>query len=235
MDYTHLTNEEINYELAVRHEANSGATAPRGKVLRLKALTNEEISRDSMPSSSEHVMSPDANIEICQSQIERLHINTDSAICAADYVALNEIRSRDTHYRNRLHLINPTAELQETHAMLTLHVNVFVSKTESVLSAVNRVQRSDSTVNQSYTQLEPTIRNNDSEEGAAGGSSSSTIPGGNIQDQEATPSPIQPPPRTMFSGGRGRGLPLLNSGETRANGNGRNVNPGHQEHSPPPP
>lgn len=172
MDFTHLTDEEVNYELALRHVVNLGPTTHRGKVLRLKALIQEESLRDSKPTSSDHVMSTQSNLEQCESQVHQLHIGAEAAIRTADSVTLNQIRTRLYHYCDRLLLIRPPNELRETHAMLSVHVDVLLDKVNGT-SVVNGVPRSESVVSQA-TSTGAIRRNNGGEEGAVGGETDAT-------------------------------------------------------------
>ncbi|XP_062698108.1 uncharacterized protein LOC134284019 [Aedes albopictus] len=228
MDFTHLTDEEVNYELALRHVVNLGPTTHRGKVLRLKALIQEESLRDSKPTSSDHVMSTQSNLEQCESQVHQLHIGAEAAIRTADSVALNQIRTRLYHYRDRLLLIRPPNELRETHAMLSVHVDVLLNKVNGT-SVVNGVPRSESVVSQA-TSTGAIRRNNGGEEGAVGGETDATIPVGDASRQETTPPPV-----TSFSGGQGRGLLFSSSFRALDNEYAGETQPRQRNTSPPPP
>nr|XP_029725294.1 uncharacterized protein LOC115265170 [Aedes albopictus] len=234
MDYTHLTDEEVTYELALRHVVNLGPTTHRGKVLRLKALMQEEALRDNQPTSSAHVMSPQSNIEICETQIQQLHISTEAAIRTADRAAISQSRTRLTHYRDRLRLIHPPVELRDLHGMLTMHVTVLLNKVNGT-SVVSCVQRGGNEVN--HTSSTGAIRrSNNEEEGAVGGTADATIPVGNHSNQESTPPPAsQPPSMTSFSGGQGRGLLFSSSFRARDNEDAGETQPRQRNTSPPPP
>ncbi|XP_062706813.1 uncharacterized protein LOC109421856 [Aedes albopictus] len=234
MDYTHLTDEEVTYELALRHVVNLGPTTHRGKVLRLKALMQEEALRDNQPTSSAHVMSPQSNIEHCETQIQQLHISTEAAIRTADRAAISQSRTRLTHYRDRLRLIHPPVELRDLHGMLTMHVTVLLNKVNGT-SVVSCVQRGDNEVN--HTSSTGAIRrSNNEEEGAVGGTADATIPVGNHSNQESTPPPAsQPPSMTSFSGGQGRGLLFSSSFRARDNEDAGETQPRQRNTSPPPP
>ncbi|XP_062534186.1 uncharacterized protein LOC134203324 [Armigeres subalbatus] len=205
MDYTHLTDEEVTYELALRHVVNLGPTTHRGKILRLKALVQEETLRDSKPTSSDHVMSPQSNIEHCESHINKLHISAESALHTADSEAICQIRSRLLHYRDRLLLIRPPVELHETHAMLTMQISVLLNKVNGK-SVVHGASISDSAVNQ--LQSTGAVRRcNAEEEGAFGDAADATFPMVNNVPLE-NPSPVsnQLPQMNSLSGGHRRGL-----------------------------
>ncbi|XP_058815288.1 uncharacterized protein LOC131678887 [Topomyia yanbarensis] len=232
MDYTLLTDEEVTYELALRHVVNLGPTTHRGKVIRLKAVIQEESLRDFKPTSSDHVMSPQSNIELCESQVQQLHLSTESAIHTADSAALNQIITRLNHYRDRLRLIRCTGELRDTHALLTMHVEVLLRKVKKS-SVVNDVQ-DENTVNQSR----PTgaIRRTISEvDEAVGGKEDSTIPLDGNQSQETTPTPVPQPLMASFSDGQGRGWRPLSSFEARDDDDRRQADTGRGSNSPPPP
>nr|XP_029720641.1 uncharacterized protein LOC115262396 [Aedes albopictus] len=234
MDYTHLTDDEVTYELALRHVVNLGPTTHRGKVLRLKALIQEEALRDNQPTSSAHVMSPQSNIEHCETQIQQLHISTEAAIRTADRAAISQSRTRLTHYRDRLRLIHPPVELRDLHGMLTMHVTVLLNKVNGT-SVVSCVQRGENEVN--HTSSTGAIRrSNNAEEGAVGGTADATIPVGNHSNQESTPPPAsQPPSMTSFSGGQGRGLLFSSSFRARDNEDAGETQPRQRNTSPPPP
>ncbi|XP_062705951.1 uncharacterized protein LOC115265651 [Aedes albopictus] len=232
MDYTQLTDEEVTYELALRHVVNLGPTTHRGKVLRLKALMQEESLRDSKPTSSEHVMSSQSNLEQCESQVHQLHISAEAAIRTANSAALSQIRTRLYHYRDRLQLIQPPTELRETHAMLSVHVNVLLDKVNGT-SVVNGVPRSESVVSQA-TSTGAIRRNNSGDEGAVGGET--TMPVESTSRQDTTPPPaVQPPLVTSFSGGQGRGLLFSSSFQTRDSEEAEQADTRHRNTSPPPP
>lgn len=231
MDYTHLTDEEVTYELALRHVVNLGPTTHRGKVLRLKALIHEEASRNNQPTSSDHVMSSHSNIEHCEAQIHQLKISTDSAIRTADSATLNQIRSRLTHYRDRLRLIRPSVELRDTHGMLTMHVDVLLNRVNGT-SVVNSVQRGEDPVNQPTGAVR---RRNSEVEGAVGGTVDATIPVGSNENRHSTPPAGTLPPLTSFSGGQGTGLLFSGSFEAGGSGVGRQANSSRQYVTPPPP
>ncbi|XP_062711169.1 uncharacterized protein LOC115265398 [Aedes albopictus] len=232
MDFTHLTDEEVTYELALRHVVNLGPTTHRGKVLRLKALVQEESLKDNKPTSSEHVMSPQSNLELCEAQVHQLHISCEAAIRTADSVTLNQIRTRLHHYRDRLQLIRPPSESRDTHAMLTVHVDVLLNKLNGT-SVVNSVPRSESVVAQA-TSTGAIRRYNGGDEGAVGGET--TMPVESISRQDTTPPSVaQPPLVTSFSGGQGRGLLFSSSFQTRDSEEAEPADTRHRNSSPPPP
>lgn len=208
MDYTHLNDEEMGYELALRHVVNLGPTTHRGKVIRLKALLQEESLRGNRPVSSEHVMSAQANIEICQLQAEQLHLLTETAVNSGDINGLNNLRSRLSHYQNRLRLINPPVELKDTHTLVTMHVNVLFNKVVSVLRySVNGVQEEEEAANQQQNSTGAIRRTGVREQGASGGNNISANSVEHAQEQEETPPTASSMPRMQsFSGGRGQGL-----------------------------
>ncbi|XP_058834657.1 uncharacterized protein LOC131691918 [Topomyia yanbarensis] len=202
MDYTHLTNEEIDYELALRHVVNLGRTSHRGKVIRLKALTQQESLSDIMPTSSEHVMSAQANIEVCQAQLDTLHIQVDAAIRSVNTADMYELRSRLVHYQNRLRLINPPVELSDILAGLMVHVNDLLKNVMGVLPNIVHSEQREEDAEQPPIGTGAVRRTPRSEEGAVGGVDSSAISQPGPYDH--TPQLQFPPRVSSDSGRRGR-------------------------------
>ncbi|XP_058465380.1 uncharacterized protein LOC131438957 [Malaya genurostris] len=201
MDHSHLTSEEVDYELALRHVLNLSRTTHRGKVIRLKALIEQESLSDMKPTSSEHVMSALDNINVCQTQLDQLHLQTEAAILAVNTADMYELRSRIIHYQNRLRLINPPVELNDTYTLLVFNVEDLYKKVCDALS-VNSDQ--NDSAKHSLPKSTGTRRKSTSpEDGAAGGFDTSDISPFPPTD---TPESHQ---RLANNGGRGRGRKLV--------------------------
>lgn len=114
-DPLHLSEEELNYELALRHIVGLGQTTRRVKCMRLKAALQEEMARGNAHTDLAPVMDDSTNIETCQSRIRLLLPQIDHAMKKQDLGFLEHVKSRLRHYRNRLVRINPPpAEMLDT-------------------------------------------------------------------------------------------------------------------------
>lgn len=65
MDPASLTEEEICYELTLRHVNNLGALPRRARAVRLRALMQEDESKGTFYDNSSHVMEVRNNISQC--------------------------------------------------------------------------------------------------------------------------------------------------------------------------
>ena len=137
IDFIHLTDEEIAYELALRHVTNLAPTTKRARVTKLKALVQEDILRDTVYVNSEYVMQPELNMETCQSAIRELRKFVDLAIQNDNQEQIKVVRSRLLHYRHRLHIIPSVVPLEETRNVLIELVETLIAEINSV---VNKVQ-----------------------------------------------------------------------------------------------
>lgn len=148
MDLTHLSDEEIDYELALRFVVNLGPLTHRNKVLKLKDLiTKEDALQNTIYHSSEHVMSSTTNIETCQKRIGELKQLVDEAIQMKDAFATAQLRSRLLHYSHRLDAINPLAPFASTKETLCSLVKVLIDEVDSALSRFGqRGDRSETVV-----------------------------------------------------------------------------------------
>ncbi|XP_055599075.1 uncharacterized protein LOC129748459 [Uranotaenia lowii] len=137
----HLSDEEIAYELALRHVTNLAPSTRRAKVVKLKALVQEDILRETNYVSSEYAMSPESNVEACQMAIQELKNFVDLAIQNGNSEQMACARSRLLHYRQRLSIIPPVSSVKEARKILSDLVEMLISE---INSAVNKVVRSDS-------------------------------------------------------------------------------------------
>ncbi|XP_062707423.1 uncharacterized protein LOC134287993 [Aedes albopictus] len=145
MDLTHLSNEEIDYELALRFVVNLGPSTHRNKVLKLKELMSQED--ETSMHNSEHVMSSSTNLETCQNKISELRKLVDEAILIKDTFVISQLRSRLLHYDARLKIIQPLAPFVSTKETLCALVKVLLGEVNSALVRIGkRSDRSDSAV-----------------------------------------------------------------------------------------
>lgn len=158
MDLTHLSNEEIDYELALRFVVNLGPSTHRNKVLKLRELmTQDEGNQDNVYRSSEHVMPSISNIETCQVRISELKTLIDEAIQIKDPFAITQLRSRLLHYEHRLESIQPLPPFASTKQTLCSLVKVLKNEVENALAQIGkRSDRSDSAV----TNINPSSGSN---------------------------------------------------------------------------
>ncbi|XP_058836854.1 uncharacterized protein LOC131693219 [Topomyia yanbarensis] len=140
MDYTHLIDEEIEYELALRHVVNLGPKTHRTKVQLLHKAIREDAARNVTRDSAEHAISPTVNMERCQIQIYELHKQVSVALRDVNIEMLAQLRSRIAHYRFRLAILKPPDGFAEAHSSLQTLVKVMECDVNSVLNrAVTRV------------------------------------------------------------------------------------------------
>lgn len=139
MDFNHLTDEEISYELALRHIVNVASMTHRNKVLKLKALTQEEVLRDIAHSSSNQAIDPDVNIESCSHGVQQLQSLVALAQKPGSSQDLSIITSRLTHYKNRLAIVDPPEHLVPALQSLRQIVeNLLVNVNSAVTKLVNQ-------------------------------------------------------------------------------------------------
>lgn len=143
MEFTHLTDEEIAYELALRHIHNVGAMTHRNKVLRLKALAQEEALRDIEYDRSGHVMDPSDDLENCSMGIKELQTLVNTAQKSKNSHDLSIVLSRLSHYKDRLARIEAPEHLTlSLHSLRqivdTLYVNINSAIKNPVDQPVNR-------------------------------------------------------------------------------------------------
>lgn len=144
MDFSHLTSEEIAYELALRYVVNLSSMTHRNKVMRLNALVDEENSKKTVYINSEHVMDPSVNIDVCVEGIKQLQTMIELANKSANLHDLSVAYSRLVHYKNRLAIVKPPESSIETLNSLRQIVNTLLASVSSVVvSPVNQLVTSD--------------------------------------------------------------------------------------------
>ncbi|XP_055588515.1 uncharacterized protein LOC129740895 [Uranotaenia lowii] len=156
IDLYHLNDEEMEYELALRHVSNLAPCSRRARVVKLKALVQEDTLRDTIYVNSEHVMSPELNIEVCQRAVVELRNHVDLATQNRNADQMACAKSRLLHYRQRLSLIPVVASLEETRRVVCELVETLLAQIECVNSAVNMVL--SETENTSLSTSVPTIQ-----------------------------------------------------------------------------
>lgn len=214
MDFNHLTEEEISYELALRHIVNVSSMTHRNKVLKLKALTQEEALRDVIHTSSDRAIDPTDNIENCSQGIQQLQSLVALAQKSGNSHDLSIISSRLTHYKNRLAIIAPPEHLVQTLQSLcqiveTLFVNVnsvvnrIVNQpTDRVNSGAGAIPKGHRQQTSSANQQSP-FKTTEENEGNSSGHSSLRMSEEEVRKYGLPPSssPLN------ASRGRGRGTP----------------------------
>ncbi|XP_062713646.1 uncharacterized protein LOC134290505 [Aedes albopictus] len=206
MDLTHLSNEEIDYELAIRFVVNLGPSTHRNKVLKLKELMAQEGGiQDRVYESSEHVMCSSSNIETCQVRIGKLKTLVDEAIQIKDPFAISQLRSRLIHYDHRLASIKPLAPFVSTKQTLCSLVKVLMDDVDNALAQIGkRGDKSDSAV----TNLNPHGEARESEGNRKqNGMTQENTDGAyaHIQQQQQVANPISPGTRDTEAITRQRG------------------------------
>ncbi|XP_055548885.1 uncharacterized protein LOC129732235 [Wyeomyia smithii] len=187
MDYTQLTDEEITYELALRHMVNLGPMTHRLKVQRLNNAVQDDLAKNSSRSESTHIMSPTVNFEVCQLAVATIQNEIQHAINNHDIHALTVLLSRLTHYKNRLAIVKPPGLFSEAVKSTRLLVNELHSEVNSVLT---------NPVSQLVSRITA------EEAGAASGDA--TNEEHNFSGRATLPAASSP---VVAGRGRGRGLP----------------------------
>ncbi|XP_062535431.1 uncharacterized protein LOC134204672 [Armigeres subalbatus] len=141
MDPASLTEEEIGYELALRHVTNLGSLPRRARAVRLRALMQEDEIKNTIYDTSSHVMEAVDNISQCQSEVSKIVSELDGAFKRGDLPAVRVIRSRLIHYRDRLAIVEPPANHSETHATLSLLVQFSLEDTDDALGRTKKQVR----------------------------------------------------------------------------------------------
>lgn len=155
IDPLHLSEEEINFELALRHITGLGLTTRRNKCIKLRDAMAEDLTLGRTHTTSAHVMDDAKNIEMCQSRIRNLLPSLETAKEKKDIGFLVHTVSRLQHYLNRLSRIqSPPTHLREEWLTLKELISFTLADVLAVLnpSSVN----SASEVNKS--QVQPTTR-----------------------------------------------------------------------------
>ncbi|XP_062700567.1 uncharacterized protein LOC109405945 [Aedes albopictus] len=144
MDPASLLEEEISYELALRHVNNLGALPRRARAVRLRALMQEDEIKGILYDNSSHVMDVGDNISQCQSRVRELIPEVEAALKRGDLPAVRLLRSRLVHYRDRLSIVDPPVAFLDTHAAVALLVQFSL---EDVDDALGRTKKSARPVN----------------------------------------------------------------------------------------
>ena len=132
MDFSCLSEEEILYELALRHIVNVGSLTHRNKVLKLKTLWQDEVEGNILHESSTHVMSPTVNIETCSAAINQLHTLVDSVSRSKNKLDISNTKSRLLHYAVRLRIIDPPEFLSDALDSLRSIVKDLLVKVDNI-------------------------------------------------------------------------------------------------------
>lgn len=157
MDPASLSEEEICYELALRHVNNLGALPRRARAVRLRALMQEDEIRGMIYDSSSHVMDAGDNISQCQTRVRELIPEVEAALNRGDLPAVRLVRSRLIHYRDRLAIIDPPEVFVDTHATLSLLVQFSLEDVDDALGRTKKSVRpvNSESVNRSSTGAVP--------------------------------------------------------------------------------
>ncbi|XP_055610752.1 uncharacterized protein LOC129757668 [Uranotaenia lowii] len=134
MDPACLSEDEVSYELALRHVANLSSLPRRAKALRLRQIMLEDIRNNKIYENSSHIMDAEQNIRTCQDRVDNLLERLKVAFKSADYQFMRQATSRLIHYRERLAIVEPPAKLNDTYATLTLLIQCSLEDIEDVLS-----------------------------------------------------------------------------------------------------
>lgn len=138
MDPACLTEEEISYELALRHVSSLSSLPRRARAVRLRALMKEDSSKHIYHENSSHVMDGETNIDMCQFNINELLSTLDTAFQKSDLTFIRQARSRLFHYRDRLAIIEPSTNLLDTHTSLCLLVQFALEDIDDALGKGNK-------------------------------------------------------------------------------------------------
>lgn len=102
IDPLQLSEEELNFELVLRHITNLGLTTRRVKCIRLRDAMTEDVSYQETYTSFTHAMDDSTSIEMCQSRIRLVLPAIDSAKKKQDIGFLEHVSSRLRHYLYRI-------------------------------------------------------------------------------------------------------------------------------------
>lgn len=72
MDPLYLSEEELNYELALRNITQLGSVTRRIKGVKLRSLIQQEFTKSIKHTSSDHALAAEVNIHRCEQQIKLL-------------------------------------------------------------------------------------------------------------------------------------------------------------------
>lgn len=205
IDPLHLSEEELNFELALRHITGLGLTTRRNKCIKLRDAMAEDATLGRSYPTSDHVMDDVTNIEFCQSRIKHLLPSLEMAKKKKDVGFLVNTVSRLTHYSNRLSRIeNPPAHLREGWATLKELISSTLEEVLDVLNP-NSVNSAGSANN---NQVQTTVPVSNVNTGAISKSTSRGDPPTSQQSQEPLEKTHQETPKRN---GRGIGEGTHNS------------------------
>lgn len=142
MDPACLTDEEINYELALRHVSNLSALPRRARAARLRVLIEEDTSKQVYYDDASYVMDEDENIKQCQRNTNEILLTLDTALQKSDLMVIRQARSRLFHYRERLAIIEPSAHQLDTHTSLALLVQFALEDIDDALGKGKKTTKS---------------------------------------------------------------------------------------------
>ncbi|XP_055590749.1 uncharacterized protein LOC129742837 [Uranotaenia lowii] len=134
MDPACLSEDEVSYELALRHVANLSSLPRRAKALRLRQIMLEDMRNNKIYDNSSHIMDAEQNIRVCQDRVDNLLQRLKVAFKSADYQFMRQATSRLIHYRERLAIVEPPSKLNDTYATLTLLIQCSLEDIEDVLN-----------------------------------------------------------------------------------------------------
>ena len=109
VDIPYLSEDELNYELNLRHITGTSIRRPL-KEIKLKKLLENEEKAGKFPTSSEHVMNEKENFDIITKEISNLVALTTDALKNKDRFLIRTLKSRYNHYKSRLSLLNAENE-----------------------------------------------------------------------------------------------------------------------------
>lgn len=140
IDPLHLSEEELNYELALRNIRELGQKTRRVKCSTLLKAFEEDLRLGRSHLDSTHVMNNATNIDICQSRVRLLLTPIDTAIKKHDIGFLEHAKSRLHHYRDRLERINPPDELRNNYENIQAVIFSALDDVRTALDLSNIVQ-----------------------------------------------------------------------------------------------
>lgn len=138
MDPACLTEDEINYELALRQVPNLSYLPRRARAVRLRELIQDDSLRQIQYENSSQIMDRETNINLCQLNINEVLQSLDTAFQQSDFTYIRQAHSRLLHYRDRLAIIEPTNDWLDTHRSLTLLVQSALRDIDEALGKSNK-------------------------------------------------------------------------------------------------
>lgn len=170
MDPTWLTEEEIEYELALRGAPDLKSLPRRARAVRLRAIIKDDEQNGRVHGSATHFVDPAIDLEVCQHNLGKLYTSIEEACRTGDKTVLVEARSRLLHYRDRLAAIEPPDDLKQSQAAMSLQVQ---DALEDIDDAAGKGRRRGSVTSASGITGEGHRRINDNAAGDTGPPASS--------------------------------------------------------------